>query len=381
MPTLSLQIDDQFPGGNIRIEKIEGDGVFLAPDPRDTDQFWFYWAFRVRGGAGRTVRFHFTKPNTLTTRGPAISLDEGWSWRWLGLDPQEPWGFTCEFPENAHEVFLSMGMPYTERHFQSFLKAHDDPRLSGEILCMSRKGRPVERLRVGNLNGSSRHRILLTARHHCCEMMTSYALEGLIDSFLNDDETGDWLRKNVELIAVPFVDKDGVEDGDQGKNRNPRDHNRDYDENGIYPETNAIRRMVEIGWEGRVDVALDLHCPYIRGGNWHEMIHIVGSSDPRNAAEQKVFARFLADSIRGPLPFQEKNLMAYGTSWNTKQNDTLGPSFCHWAASLPGCGLAATIEIPYANAEDREVNQSSARAFGHDLARALRQYLEERKEV
>ena len=45
---------------------------------------------------------------------------------------------------------------------------------------------------------------------------------------LADNEDGYWFRRNVEVLAIPFMDKDGVEEGDQGKNRKPRDHNRDY---------------------------------------------------------------------------------------------------------------------------------------------------------
>jgi hypothetical protein len=39
--------------------------------------------------------------------------------------------------------------------------------------------------------------------------------------------------------------------------------------------------------------------------------------------------------------------------------------------------MGTTIEIPYANASGREVNQQNARAFGRDLAAAIRVYLEE----
>ena len=44
---------------------------------------------------------------------------------------------------------------------------------------------------------------------------------------------------------------------------------------------------------------------------------------------------------------------------------------------LPGIGLATTFEIPYANASGQPVTADSARAFGRDLAKALRRYLEE----
>jgi hypothetical protein len=58
--------------------------------------------------------------------------------------------------------------------------------------------------------------------------MASYSLEGLMEGILAGDDVGRWLAGHVEFLVVPFVDKDGVEEGDQGKNRRPHDHNRDY---------------------------------------------------------------------------------------------------------------------------------------------------------
>lgn len=65
-------IDCEFPGGNIIVERIDGDNVYLHQDPRDTGGFWFCWYFRVREAAGRTLTFHFTKGNVLGVLGPAV---------------------------------------------------------------------------------------------------------------------------------------------------------------------------------------------------------------------------------------------------------------------------------------------------------------------
>ena len=69
------EIDADFPGGNVVLERIEGDEVHLHQDPRDTAGFWFYWYFRVRARGGRTLTFHFTKGNVIGVRGPAVSTD------------------------------------------------------------------------------------------------------------------------------------------------------------------------------------------------------------------------------------------------------------------------------------------------------------------
>ena len=53
-PAEAPAIDGDFPGGNVVLERIEGDAVYLHQDQRDTPGFWFYWYFRVRGATGRT---------------------------------------------------------------------------------------------------------------------------------------------------------------------------------------------------------------------------------------------------------------------------------------------------------------------------------------
>jgi hypothetical protein len=230
-------------------------------------------------------------------------------------------------------------------------------------LTTSHKGRRVERLHIGP--EQPKHRILITARHHACEMMTSYVVEGIID---------EWNPPDTELAIIPFVDKDGVEDGDQGKNRKPRDHNRDYDGDSVHVETKAIREWAPKWADGKLLLALDLHCPSIRGPR-NEVIYQVGHRDPGIWAEQQRFASFLRDAIKGELPYDPKNDLAFGKEWNAASNFTKGLSFAGWAATIPGVKLAWTIEFPYANASGKEVNADTARAFGRDLARALHAYI------
>ena len=371
-----IQVDADFPSGNILVQSIEGDTVTLRQDRRDTEVWWFYWCFRVRGAEGRTLQFNFTDGDPIGVRGPAVSLDEGASWSWLGPQPK-PATFTYTFPTNVGAVRFSFGMPYTEANLNTFLsRVGSHPALKREVLCQSRKGRDVERLRVGKIKGEPKARVLITCRAHACEMMTSYAAEGLIEAFLAKDKDGKWLRKNVELLLIPFVDKDGVEDGDQGKNRRPRDHNRDYDANSLYPETRTLQQFVPKWSDGKLRLMIDLHCPVIRGP-YNEFIYLVGSPNPAIAEQQQRFGEVLERVQTGPLMYNVTNNLPYGQKWNTGKNFTEGMSGAGWAVGLPGIKLATTIELPYATASGKEVNAESARAFGRDLARAMRRYLED----
>lgn len=374
-PPCAVSIDADFPGGNIVVERADGDEVFLRQDLRDTEGWWFYWCFRARGAGGRALRFHFTNENVIGARGPAVSLDGGATWDWLGMDAVDGASFGYEFSPDAGEVRFCFGIPYLEANLRAFTARHaGSPHIAGERLCTTRKGRAVEMLRVGRLDGRCAHRVVLTCRHHACEMMADWALEGILDTALGEDEDGAWLRDNVEMLVVPFVDKDGVEDGDQGKNRRPRDHNRDYDGVSIHPETAALRALVRAWSEGRLHLALDLHCPWIRGGR-NEQVYFVGIQDAAQWSALTEFSRLLEDLRSGPLPFAAANNLPYGVEWNTAENWGAGKNCARWMFEQPGVRLAAGMEIPYANAGGAAVIPDSARALGRDIARAMRAFL------
>ncbi len=370
-----LRIDADFPGGNIVVDGIEGDVVHLHQDLRDTVGGWFYWYFRIRGAAGRRLRFRFTQGRAMGVHGPAIR--SGDRWEWLGAASVSDNGFVHTFREDEGDVRFSFGMPYVAADLERFLAGYrGNTRLRLDDLTCSRHGRAVELLTVEPHVEAPAYRILATCRHHCCEMMANYVLEGLLAATLADDETGRWWEQNARLWAVPFVDKDGVEDGDQGKNRHPHDHNRDYGDDCIYPEVKAIREMFGAGGGGSLDIALDLHCPHISGRH-NQNIYIVGSSCPRNWEAQQRFGAVLEGKVSeaGGLPYRAADNLPFGQDWNVAANFADGVSFCSWAARLPGIRLATSFEFPYADVCGQQTSPELARRFGESLAAAVPAFL------
>jgi len=368
-------IDDDFPGGNIIVERTEGKHVYIRPDLRDTEVHWFYWAFRVQSAGGMRLWFHLPDSRVLGVYGPAVSLDAGVTWDWLGAEAVSDNTFTFAFPSHANDVRFSVGIPYTEEHLRRFLARWSwHPHLETGILCYSEGGRAVERLRIGRLDGGARYRLILTARHHACEAMANYVLEGIMEAMLDKTDDGAWFCNCVEALIIPFVDKDGVEAGDQGKQRKPRDHNRDYSGKSLYASVRSIRETVPSWLGDAVGVALDLHCPGLKGGI-HQSIHLVGASAPAMWAEQLRFSGHWERVQRGPLRFQTANNLPFGVAWNTSASEALGSSFATWAGQLAGIRLATSVEIPYSDAQGGVVTAETARLLGRDLAAAIRSYI------
>jgi hypothetical protein len=220
-------------------------------------------------------------------------------------------------------------------------------------------------------------------------MMASYTLEGIIETALSDTEDGRWLRRHADFFIIPFVDKDGVEDGDQGKNRKPHDHNRDYIRR-IHPTVRAITEQVSLWQEDKPLFFMDMHCPWLRGGDdpsdvekgTNEYIYFVGSANEVFWKKLQRFSLILERERKGALPYKASNNLPFGVAWNTPANKKGANQQMswEWAQSLPNVVFGATIEIPFANAEGAVVDANSARALGYDLARAMRVYLESKED-
>jgi len=375
----SFAIDAAFPGGNILVPKIEGDTVQLAPDNRDSKLPWFYWYFRVTGAGGRKLTFLFIK-NNVGVRGPGVSVDGGKSWNWLGAASVVDGTFSFTFPAGADDVRFSMGMPYLRADLDRCLAKHkDNPFLQIDTLTKSRKGRDVPMLRIGDKQKKARYVIAITCRHHCCEMMASYVVEGLIEGALADDAAGRWLRENVECFFFPFMDTDGVEDGDQGKNRAPHDHNRDYATEPLYPEVAALKERLPALSKGRPLVFLDMHDPALRT-DIHETLHFLEPEERDQAARMDKLCSYLERDQQGPIIYRKANNLRFGSGYNTHV-ERPSPLSAGWARSLPNTVLGCTIETAYANAGGCEVNTHSARELGRDLAVALKHFLQDKPET
>ncbi len=373
-----LSADTDIPAGNGIITAVEGDRIHLHPDNRDSTRDWFYWHIRVRGCAGRRITLVFDRPCTMTVRGAAVSRDRGKTWAWV---PEfTPYALELSYAcGDADELRFALAMPYTLANLQEWLGRHaGSPRLRQHELCVSRLGRSVPWLETGCAPGGETAQVLLTARHHCCEMMANFVLEGVLDASLADEQVSGGLR----FIAVPLVDLDGVEAGDQGKARHPHDHNRDYGQSPLYPETAAVMSLVQRHTDSRLRAALDLHCPFVVGDDCNHHIYIVGSEDPVNWRRQQALAGILEENVQGPLPYDAGDTLPFGKKWNTGANYGAGTTCARWVfQERRETAVAATLEIPYATAKGVPVTPDSARAFGHDLFMALREWAQRREAV
>ena len=370
---INIEISSDFPGGNVVVYKIYADTVWLKPDLSFTETNWFYWYFKVTGISGKTITFRFEQDNVFAKYGPAYSINNDNTWKWYGENRVINNSFSYSFSEQDTVAFFSLAFPYTEKDLYKFISTLNNKELLKiDTLCFTPQNRVVEKITIPAYKNKPKSKILITARHHACEMMASYVVEGIIDCILNDRNL-EYLKENMKVIVIPFMDKDGVENGEQGKNRVPRDHNRDYDDNSIHSSVVALKKFVSERNDDKLKFALDIHCPGLRG-DYGNMIYLAGSSNKEIEKNQIIFSELLEKNSSGELKCFHKAFIPYGTSWNIAQNYIRGMSFGQWTSSLKGISFSGAIEIPYANVSGAMVTKDNARVFGRSVALTINEF-------
>lgn len=370
---MTMTIDDALPGGNIIVQFQSGREAVLAPDLRDTSTKWFYWKFRVRFSEPGRYVFRFAPWSAMGARGPAVSADQGRTWEWLGTDAvdfaTESFAYDC--PAAGQERWFCVCIPYLQTDWERFTASIPTGAATMAELCRSRQNRSVECLSIGNPDAT--RRIFLSSRHHAQESMATFTLEGFLREVMdNPDDFADFF-----IFAVPFMDKDGVENGDQGKNRRPHDHARDYGPDSIYPEVKAVIDQVN---QRRFDLILDLHCPWLRGGPTNETVYFVGTFPPEAQQGLEEFSRLLAEEAPPDAPHFPADNLLYGTGWNTANNYTQGMPLAFWANNC--CDWkpqGISVEIPFANLRELTFRPANAINLGRAFARAARRFLRQQR--
>ena len=343
-----IKIHKDFAGGNIRVVSEKDNEIFLENELRDTVGDWFYWAFCVEGAQGRELTFRFDGMR-LGYWGPAVSCD-GMNWSWLGECEKN--SFTYRFAPDEGKVYFAHHALYPVARFDRLAKRHG---VEIKELCKSKKGRSVPYIEFGE----GERTVILTSRHHACESTGSWVLEGVLDELLNVP------LPNTRVMCVPFVDLDGVMDGDQGKNRMPHDHARDYIDTPVYPETAAIKEYAE---KNGVNYAFDFHSPWHWGGK-NDMVFIVRKTAELDGEFERFGVILERECGEDAVKYKTGHDQLFGQDWNKG-----GPTFATEALKHPECNLAFTLESAYFGTADNVVTPEKLISLGRAFARAAKRF-------
>lgn len=348
-----MKIHADFECGNIRVLNIEGCDVYLQNELRGTTRDYFYWAFCVEGAQGQTLSFHLDK-EWVGDYGAAVSYDLV-NWHWMDSCDSGS-SFTYHFGPEESKVYFAHDFVYTPTRFQTVV---DELGLSVETLCESPKGRAVPMLRIG----SGSRNIVLTSRHHSCESPGTYILEGVLRDYLAAP------IEDTSLFVVPFVDYDGVCDGDQGKGRPPYDHNRDYVDEPIYPE---VREIIRFAKENSVYMGFDFHSPGHKSGARCSKIFVVRKMVEKEPLFDTFGSIFEKNCNEESMIYRMESDIHPNTGWNKDGT----PTFSTFFNTRPGCRFACTLETTFFGTEDNKVSVARLVNTGRVFCQSMKEFMD-----
>ena len=178
--------------------------------------------------------------------------------------------------------------------------------------------------------------ILLTARHHACESTGNYVMEGVLEELCRES------LDDFEIVAVPFMDYDGVIQGRPGKIPPSL---------GSQPRLYAAKRkagMLPCAPCGRLPQrkrCTGVLISILRGTAAGSTI--VCLSPQKHYETQKATIRFAnlfeQATTENSLPYEAKNTYPPDTDWNRRGTDCFGT----YMFATAGAELAFALETPY----------------------------------
>lgn len=322
-----LTVHTNFEGGSARIEKIDQATRKISISPGgDPARGWPCWWFaRVEGAAtGETLSIDLgaspanARNNGKETNKPlasswcmprqaAYSLD-GITWKQTETGKRQGERIVYQVPGQESALWVAWGPAFTPRHTDELIEELSKKKTCTAFeLAKTREGRAVRGLHYQSAADKKLPVVWVEARQHAWESGSSWVARGYAEWLASDDADAKWLREHAEIYLIPIMDVDNAATGNGGKEADPRDHNRDWDEKPVYPEIAATQqKLLKFAAEDRLALFIDLHNP---GPGDSKPFFYVSQTEVLKERVRPLLAGFLkaaSKRITGPLPLAEK---------------------------------------------------------------------------
>lgn len=270
-----MRVLTDFEGGNAEVVRLDEEAKTLRimPALREGRGWPCWWFFKLEGlkvGEELTLEVQAqTKPYREKSVLAAAWCQPKHAWlssdgkTWTASDAgtlSAEKVMTYKIKATASEMSFAWGPPFVPSDAEALLaeiamKLPDARRFE---LAKTKGGRPVNGISIGDVNAP--HQVWVGARQHAWEAGGSQVGRGFIRWYASDEAKT--VRSKACLHFIPIMDVDNVAVGAGGKESVPRDHNRDWAAEPIYPEVAAAQGMIrEIQAKRGLDVFIDLHNP------------------------------------------------------------------------------------------------------------------------
>ena len=381
-PMDDVTIDFDFAGGGVKFISKQDGVVTLTPDLSDFGGSypWFYWNIKVKSETARTITFQFQWGSSIGDGGVLYSTDNDQTWHYLQNNSHDRFQFTFEAGQTVH---FSCALPYQladlnnwldelQQNNNGLVSVNRNFSVTDKVLKTTGKTEPIPMITLGNPDAPKY--LIFTGRMHACETIASFTLEGVVNDFASlpaDDPFWD----EYCIYVVPMMDIAGVENGDQGKDRLPHDHNRDWEDGKeLYKVTLALKEFARAKEADgkRLAMFIDYHCPYLF--NWAGNYISYGEW---NEPEVELFADILektvkADTRPNRIRFNFMDEHSYGRNIQETQQPNVSKT---WFYNLNKDVIATfSIETLFTEKNNLYVPEN-LHQWGGNIATTIREFL------
>ena len=380
-----LRVRSDFEGGNAEVVTVDEAArrVRIMPALREGRGWPCWWFFELEGlkvGEQITVEVQAqTKPFREQMVLAADWCQPTHAWvsadgeRWSATEPGKRSAdkvMTYVIRADAEVMSVAWGPPFLPSDAEKLL-AEVEASLPGADrfeLAKTRGGRAVQGIRIGD--ETAEHQVWVGARQHAWEAGGSQVSRGFLKWYASPEAKA--LRATTCLHFVPIMDVDNVAMGAGGKEAVPRDHNRDWAAEPIYPEVAAAQKMIrEIQARRGLDVFIDLHNPGSR-----DPIFFFGpfAFERMTGVQQRNYRRWIelaAANITKPMPV----VPTYRFANYVKTEEERGRMSSGWVrANTAASTISVTLETGWNNPQ---MSVEGYAEVGAGLGRTLEAYLSE----
>ena len=259
----------------------------------------------------------------------------------LDLEPEPLW-------VSAQEVFTSAEYNWWASNLAQY------PFVERDTVGYSHQNRPIESLTITQADDKQNHGVvIITSRLHPPELTGQMACLAFLEEITSESYLATLFRNRFEVIAFPFANPDGADNGHWRHNAGGVDLNRDWQAFN-QPETRAIRQYL------LENVKKDPHRKVYYGIDFHstdENIFYPIKRDIETFPDDLTYT--LVDSIRQAYPEVEFAMEPF---------DTNSPITKNWIYKTFGAD-AVTYEVN--DRADRDTLQAVARSAAKYMMRML----------
>jgi len=390
---LPLQVSSDFRGGSAKVLGIDPvhNTVQITPagDPKRGWPCW--WYFRLDGvdtnkplmlevaanqgvvqtgtpGKTRKLPADYSLPEYA-----AFSTD-GTNWEHTARGERHGDRSLYRINAATSTVWLAWGPPFTLKDAGQLIQKACGlcPCAKSFVLARTRGGRPVPGVRLSQSGAADgpRYTVWIQARQHAWESGSSWVARGFVEWLVSNAPAAASLRGKADLVVIPIMDVDSVEEGQGGKEQIPHDQDEDWHPEPYFPEVAAgMKSLSALAKANRLDLLLDLHNPGYSARDIDFYIAPTPLLPPERVANEQNFFNLVKEQMTGEIKF----------NWRIgPDSDTYDPVMNKcvdaWVAaqSQPHV-VSLTMEIPW------NLSASTASGYviaGEQLGRSIDLYLQ-----